>query len=109
MGDTAYDIAARNILGERIGQLRTLSPIDAASLPEASQSEALVLGGKRCSVTVFKQSNSDAVPGAVLVTVLVARSGLLGIASYHTARGLVFFPDGGVRDATELELQNSGG
>jgi hypothetical protein len=45
----------------------------------------------------------------VLVTVQIARHGLGGIVSFHTERGLVFGPHGDPRDATEQELQNSGG
>jgi hypothetical protein len=41
--------------------------------------------------------------------VLIARHVLGGMASFHTERGLVFSPGGAPRDATDQELQNSGG
>ena len=39
----------------------------------------------------------------------VARAGLGGIVSYQMERGLVFSPSAAPREATQVELQNSGG
>ena len=104
-----YQSEANRIAGERIARLRALSYEQAASLPEASESETLVLDGTPCSITVFAQREPYPLPGAILVTVQVARQGFLGIASYHTERGLVFAPNAAVREATDVELRDSGG
>ena len=104
-----YQPEAYRIARERLSRLRGLTYEQAASLPEASESEPLVIDGTACTVTVFAQRSSDVLPKAVLVTVLVAHKGFLGIASFHTERGLLFAPGQDVREATELELRDSGG
>ena len=80
------------MIEDRISRLRPLTYEQAAALP-----------------TVFAQPMSALTPDSVLVTVQVARSGFLGIASYHTERGLVFVRGHAARDATDLELQENGG
>jgi hypothetical protein len=107
-GKATYQAEATRVIDVRIDQLRGLTFGEVGALPEAS-GEDIILGGTRCSVTVFSQRDAYNLPGAILVTVQVARKGFLGIASYHTERGLVFSPGGTVRDATALELQDSGG
>jgi hypothetical protein len=78
---------------------------DAAALPEASGAKVSI-AGHECQVTTFVQPlRAD----AVLVTLQVARPGLLGVVSYHTERGLIFSADGSVCEATAEELQNNGG
>jgi hypothetical protein len=99
---------ADRLIGERIAQLRSLTFEQAQALPEGS-SEDTVLGGIPCSVTVFAQHAPWKLTNAVLVTVQVARRKLLGMVEYHIERGLVFSPREGVREATALELQNTGG
>ena len=96
------------MIDQRIGELRALTFEEAAALPEAS-GEDTRLAGARCAVTVFRQRDPYELPNSILVTVQVARRGLLGIVSYHTERGLIFTPQGTIREASELELQNSGG
>ena len=106
---TAYQIEANALIDELIAELRKLTFADAMSLPEVSGERELTLGGIQSSVTVFAQRDVDNLPGAVLVTVLVARKRLFGAVRFHTDRGLVFSPDGTVRDATDRELLDSGG
>jgi hypothetical protein len=108
VSDKRYETEARGAIDRRIAKLRTLTMAEAARLPEAS-GEGVVLGDVSCHLTVFAQHSPSQLPEAVLVTVQVARKGVLGIASYHVEQGLVFFPNGTVRDATDLELQDSGG
>jgi hypothetical protein len=71
--------------------------------------EDQLVAGEKASVTVFRQDSPYQLDGRVLVTVLVARSRWFGMTSYHIERGLVFSPGEQVREATETELQNSGG
>ena len=104
-----YQSEANRIVAERIAHLRSLTHEQAASLPELSDCEDLVLDGNNCAVMVVAQRDTYLLPGAVLVTVTVVRRGFLGIASYHTERGLVFAPNVAVREATELELRAAGG
>ena len=106
--DAAYQAEAARVINGRIAQLRALTFKQAGALPEASSDEAL-LGSTRCAVTVFRQLAPYNLHSAILVTVQVARRGFLGVASYHTERGLVFSQEGIVREATALELQNWGG
>ena len=80
----------------------------AKALPEAVGSD-VVIEGREVALTVFRQAGLPMLGDGVLVTVQVARHGLGGIVSFHTERGLVFEPHGDPRDATEQELQNSGG
>jgi hypothetical protein len=80
----------------------------AKALPEAVASD-VVIEGREVTLTVFRQTGLPMLGEGILVTVQVARHGLGGIVSFHIERGLVFEPHGNPRDATALELQNSGG
>jgi hypothetical protein len=105
MSDGMYEQEAQSLIDARIGRLRGLKFAEVAALPEAAGEETVV-AGRKCALTVFVQKVfSD----QLLVTVQVARRGLLGLASFHTERGLIFSREGGVREATSEELQNSGG
>ena len=96
------------MIDQRINKLRELTYEEAAALPEAAGEEAQ-LAGVRCAITVFRQHDPCGPPNSIVVTVQAARRGFLGIASYHTERGLIFTPEGTVREASDRELQNSGG
>jgi hypothetical protein len=106
--DAAYQSEAARAIDQCIAKLRALTYQQAAALPEAWGEEAQ-FGGIRCAITVFRQPGPLESPNTVLVTVQVARRGFLGISSSHTERGLIFMPEGGIREASELELQHSGG
>jgi len=108
MDRTRYNEEAVRIIEERITGLRIMTFAEAATLPETSSEDHLI-AGEKASLTVFRQNSPYQLDGRVLVTVLVARSGWLGMTSYHIERGLVFSPSEQVREATETELQNSGG
>jgi hypothetical protein len=108
MDSTHYNEEAARIIEDRIEELRIMTFAEAATLPETSSEDQLV-AGEKASVTVFRQDSPYQLDGRVLVTVLVARSRWFGMISYHIERGLVFSPDEQVREATETELQNSGG
>ena len=105
---TQHQTEADHLIGERIAQLRSLTFEQARALPEGS-SEDTVLGGIPCRVTVYAQLAPWKLPGTVLVTVQVARRKLLGMVEYHIERGLVFSPEGVVREATRVELRDTGG
>jgi hypothetical protein len=83
-----------------------LSISEAALLPECSKEEKVIVAGHKCSLTVFSQKISG---DSVLVVILLARNKVWGMVNYHTERGLVFSPDGVVREATSKELTDSGG
>jgi len=108
MPDLEYIAEANRIVDERIVQLRGLPPSDAAALPEVDGRD-IEIAGKRASVTVFRQDSPYGLENRTLVTVLVALPRWFGMAAHHIERGLVFAPDGSVREASLLELQNSGG
>jgi hypothetical protein len=104
---TSFQRVVAELLASRLARLRELTYREARALP-ATVEEAVVLDGTVSSVTVFRQDDAHALSGRTLVTVQVARPALLGLASFHTERGLVFSPNEPPRDATDLELQNSG-
>jgi hypothetical protein len=110
MRDDQYRGEALTLIQERIEQLRTLSLADADAIAEVSGEDELVLAGKKCSIMVFSQRSPYNLPQSLLVTVLVSRARFGSIASAHIERGVVFsLLDGTVRDATDLELRDSGG
>ena len=104
--DASYEIEATQLIEARMAELRALTYEQARALPEASGGEHQ-LSGVPCSVTVFAQPEPYSLPNAVLVTVQVARKGLLG--SRHIERGLVFVPGQAPREASREELRNTGG
>jgi hypothetical protein len=106
--DSRFSTAAAEFIDSRIERLRQLTYAQARALPKVA-GEDVVVAGAKSSVTVFRQDDPDELVGRTLITVLVARPRWLGLASYHIERGLVFSLDASVREATEHELQNSGG
>jgi hypothetical protein len=104
----AFSEAALPIVQRRVDDLRMLGYKEAFALPEAEGSD-LLIGGMKASFTVFRYSNAWQLEEKILVVVLAARSTMFGMGAQHVERGLVFARGSGVRDATDLELQNSGG
>jgi hypothetical protein len=97
------------VVNAEIERLRAELTFDQArALPEADGKD-IVVAGKEVQLTVFRQSDVGFLKGDVLVTVQIARFGLGGVVTYRTERGLVFSPATAPRDATQTELQNSGG
>jgi hypothetical protein len=103
-----YNAEAARIIDGRITRLRQMAFAEAAALPEVG-GEDVVIAGMKASVTVFRQHSPYQLEGRILVTVLVARTRWFGMVGHHIERGLVFSSDADPRDATEIELQNSGG
>jgi hypothetical protein len=97
---------AQELLDAEIDKLSSLTYKGAGTFEASGRN--VVLGGKRCQFTVFRQNEPYGLPGAILLTVQVARP-LLWFFSRHTERGLVFRPDGSVREASADELLYSGG
>lgn len=100
-----YNHEAQRLIQERINALQRLSFSQAASLTESAE-EKMVIEGKQCSLFVLSQQWKN---NSILVVVVVARKLWWGLASSHTERGLIFFPDGVVREANSQELMDSGG
>jgi hypothetical protein len=103
-----YAPEASRLIDARLAELRRLTVESAAALPETDGVDT-VISGEKASITTFRYLNPFRLEGSVLLVVLVARPRWFGIAAHHIERGLMFSPDGKVRDATERELQNSGG
>jgi hypothetical protein len=105
-----YQLDAQRVVQSRLSQFRRLTYQEAATL-QPPQGESLILSDIACKLWVYVQR--DAHPplpkDAVLVTVQVARERVWGMVSYHTEGGLVFMPHGEVREATDIELRDSGG
>ncbi len=104
-----FNDEALAVIRSEVDRLRgELTFSQALALPEA-EGKDIVVAGKEVQLTIFRQTEPSFLKGDVLVTVQVARFGLGGIVSYHTERGLVFSPSEAPREATQIELQNSGG
>ena len=101
----AFTRDVEQLIASRVGSLSGLSYGEVAELPEAV-GEEVVVAGRRGTVTVYSQSLRDR---ELLVTVQIAFPELLGFASSHYERGLVFSAIGSVRGATSEELIRSGG
>jgi hypothetical protein len=99
---------ADQLIEARIRELRGLTFEQARSLPEVAGADQIV-GGFKATVTTFRQESPYELTGMTLVTVLVARPRWFGVTAHHIERGLVFSPEGPVREATVEELENSGG
>ena len=108
MNKAEYDAEAANIVGRRIEALRQMTFAQAGVLPETN-GEDVTIAGSKASVAVFRQNSPYQLEGKILVTVLVAKETWFGMFAHHIERGLVFSSDQEVREATEIELQNSGG
>lgn len=108
MDRATYEKEAASTIVARIELLRRLTFAEVARLPEAS-GEDIVVAGQKASLTVFRQESPYQLSGKILVTVLVARERWFGMAAHHIERGLVFSSDEPIREATEIELQSSGG
>lgn len=80
----------------------------ALALP-AAEGKDIVVAGKEVQLTIFRQTEPAFLNGGVLVTVQLARFGLGGVVLYRTEQGVVFSPSAAPREATQVELQESGG
>lgn len=98
-----FEQEAEALVGDKLTALKHLSFDEASSLPRAVP-EDIVIAGKEVQLTVFKQTDIEGLPSAVLVTLQVVRAGLGGIVNYQLERGLLYFPRGEIREATESEL-----
>jgi hypothetical protein len=104
-----FNQAALDEVQRHVQRLRnTLTYEDAKALPQVD-GRGVVIEGREVALTIFRQADLPILGNGVLVTVQIARHALGGAISFHTERGLVFEPQGAPRDATEQELQNSGG
>jgi hypothetical protein len=96
---------AETLIARRLAELRSLTFAQASALPEAAGQE-IVVAGRKCALTTFRQ---NVTPREILVTVQVARRTTLGFGSRHTERGLIFTPNGSLREASRHELLMFGG
>ena len=103
MNKEVFEKEAEKLVDRKLKALQALAYDDALKLPNAVP-EDIVIAGKEVQITVFRQSDIEALPNAVLVTLQVVRAGLGGILNYQFERGLVYFSTGEVREATESEL-----
>ena len=103
--DAAFWEQATHEVTAMMESFRSLRFEDVVARPEAVGDEVLI-GDERCAFTIFRQSLDDE---NQLLTVQMAAQGVMGVASYHFERGLVFARNGQVRDAAETELLDSGG
>lgn len=100
--------AARPVVRQRLSELSNLSYEEVAKLPEVSATD-VVIAGMKASLSVFRQDNVYQLEGKTLVVILAARPTMFGMCQQHIEQGLVFSQKEPAREATELELQNSGG
>ena len=98
-----FEEEAETLVNSKLTALKTISFDEAMKLPRAVP-EDIVIAGKEVQLTVFKQSDLEDLPDAVLVTLQVVRAGLGGILNYQLERGMLYFPNGDIREATEKEL-----
>lgn len=69
----------------------------------------MVVAGFESSITTFRYNDAYQLDGNILIVVQAARPTMFGLAEQHIELGLVFSSTKPVRDATDTELQNSGG
>jgi hypothetical protein len=105
---TFNDEALALVRSEVDGLRAELTFAQALALPEAAGRNIVVVG-KEVQLIIFRQTEPPFLKGDVLITVQVARFSLGGMVSYHTERGLVFSLNAAPREATQVELQKSGG
>jgi hypothetical protein len=103
---TSFELeAARDaILGAKVADISGIPFTEVSKMPE-STSQILEIAGARCTLSVFCQRLGN----HFLVTVQIAQSVCFGLVSRHWERGVVFSANYSPREATPLELQNSGG
>jgi hypothetical protein len=108
MSLAAFDSEARKLVDAEIARLQSLSFAAARELPE-SDGRDIRIGDQPASLTVFRYVSPFELEGRVLVVVLAALPRLFGMAARHVERGLVFLQELPPREATQTELENSGG
>ena len=101
--DEGFGAEADTVLRERLVRVARLTWDQASALPEAN-GESESIGGHRHDITTFRQSLGT----GILVTVQIARPAVLGLASRHWERGLVFVQGEEPREATQAELDLTG-
>ena len=99
---------AMTALNDEMAAVRCLSYQEACSLPE-TRGSSIGYGKNRCQITIYRQTDVPGFDNAVLVTVQLSKTGVLGVATYTTEEGVIFFETGGNRDADVVELLASGG
>lgn len=104
----AFKKAVKELLDARIKLLSSLTFESAGALPQG-QAEDVLITGREAQLTIYRQTNPPNLPGAVLVTVQLARFGMGGVTSFKQEKGLVFSPGHAAREATTDELLGSGG
>jgi len=102
-----YAPEASRLIEGRLTELRRLTLPEAAALPETNGFDT-VISGVKASITTFRYRNPFS-SKEVCCCGSRRESRWFGMGSHHIERGLMFSPDGKVREATERELQNSGG
>jgi hypothetical protein len=103
-----YIVEATQLLESKIHALMQLSYEQASALP-GTEEVNLLIANEKASLTTFRQANASRLDGEFLVVVLAAKPRHLGLSSTHIERGLVFSIKGPARQATEQELQSTGG
>ena len=103
-----FDAEARALVDEEVSRLRALSFQAAGGLP-ACDGRHVLIGGRDASLTTFRYASPYGLDGAVLVVVLAALPRFFGMTARHIERGLVFSHTDQPREATQTELENSGG
>lgn len=80
MNEEAYQLEVDALIRSRIAQLRKLTFAKAAALPETVEEERVILN-RKCTLTVFVQRSPYFLSDQTLVTVQVARFGVLGVSA----------------------------
>jgi len=104
-GTRGISAEVKSILDARVEELCRLSYDTARALPAAS-GEKVAMAGHTYAVTIYRH---DVAATECLLVVQVASPTLLGLGSSHWEQGVVFRSDGGIQEASERELQESGG
>jgi len=100
-----FEAEVQRCISEKIAEHATLSYTQAIALPECV-SNAAVIAREACTLSVFMQSLQL---NRCILVVQLSIPGMRGLASRHWERGLIFSSEGRTREATELELRNTGG
>ena len=108
MEDAEYRLEVERILATQLGRLRQMTYSAIQALPQSSAQDVEILGGN-ATLMVSRQDNPDPLQTGVMVVVTVARATLVGFASYHWEKGLVFSASSEPREATDAEIRNNGG
>ena len=104
-----FNAEAASRVNAEIERLRKLSRAEARALSEMDESD-MTIDGHKASLAIFRyDSPFEELAGKTLVVVLVTTPMLWGMGAWHVERGLVFSEGQPPREATQAELENSGG